>query len=356
MRFNPLNPTPDFNGDNRADIYWRNDAFNLNATWLMNGTQIASASFLPDVSEEIGWKSSFADFDGNGKTDFFWRNTRTGENAIWLMDGGNISAAYFIAAVPPDWNYQIADFNADGTSDIFWHNQSTGIVASWTFQNGALQDWAIFGNVPTEWQAYIADFNADQKTDLLWRNNRTGQNGVWVMDGNDIANAFMIQSESVGWTPRITDLTGDGRSDIFWHSPLGANKATLWSNSSIFVQSNLDLPTTTIDIGVASADAQFEILDLGNQNGILAYDPLTNQISIWGVSGQTLIASQDAISTSLYGIDFKLADFDGDGISDFFGRDRATGEIAVSTSSSNYNNLVIGQIDANTGWNPILAA
>lgn len=356
MRFDPLNPTPDFNGDNRADIYWRNDTYNLNATWLMNGSQIASASFLPDVSEEAGWKSSFGDFNGDRKTDFFWRNTITGDNAIWLMDGGNIQAAYFTIGATTDWEYKIADFNGDGTSDIFWHNQTTGLVVNWTFRNGTVENGFVLATVPPEWDAYMADFNADQKTDLFWRNSRTGENGVWVMNGSNIANAFMIQSESVGWTPRLTDLTGDGRTDIFWHSPLGANKATLWSNASIFVQSNLDLPTTTIDIGIPSADVQFEIFDLGNQNGILAYDPLTNQISIWAVSGQTLISSQNTTNTSLYGIDFKLADFDGDGISDFFGRDRATGAIAISTSNSNYNNLVIGQIDVSTGWRPILAA
>jgi hypothetical protein len=356
MRFDPLNPTPDFNGDNRADIYWRNDAANLNAIWMMNGTQVASSSFLPEVAEEAGWKSSFADFNGDRKTDFFWRNTTTGENAIWLMDGGNIQAAYATIAATPDWEYKIADFNADGTSDIFWHNQTTGLVVNWTFQNGALQDWTVMGTVAPEWDAYIADFNGDQKTDLLWRNSRTGDNGVWIFDGANFAQQFMIKSETLGWSPKIADLDGNGRTDIFWHNVLGKNKATLWSNSSIFTQSELDLPTTAIDIGIPSADVQFEIIDLGNQNGILAYDPIENKISVWSISNQSLLSSQITLNTSLYGVNLKLADFDGDGSSDIFGYSRISGEIAINTSRNNYQDTTTRTLDPSLGWRPVLSA
>jgi hypothetical protein len=356
MRFDSLNPTPDFNGDNRADIYWRNDSYNLNAIWMMNGTQVASSSFLPDVPEEAGWKSSFADFNGDQKTDFFWRNTVTGENAIWLMDGGNIQSAYFTVTAAPEWEYKIADFNADGTSDIFWHNQNNGLVVNWTFQNGAVQDWAILGTVAPEWDAYIADFNGDHKTDLLWRNSRTGDNGVWIFDGSNYAQQFMIKSETLGWSPKVADLNGDGRTDIFWHNVLGKNKATLWSNSSVFSQSEIDLPTTAIDLGIPSADVQFEIADLGSQNAIFAYDPITAKMSVWAIAGQTLIANQITLNTSLYGIEFQLADFDGDGSSDIFVTSRISGDIGISTSRNNYNDTIVTNLDPNSGWKPLLSA
>jgi FG-GAP-like repeat len=351
MRFDPLNSTLDFNGDNRADIYWRNDAADVNAIWMMNGGQISRASALPNVSEELGWRdTSFGDFDGNGKTDFFWRNTSTGQNVLWLMDGGTIAAGFALPTVTTDWTYKLADFNGDGTSDLFWHNQSNGAAVVWQFSQGGISKGEFLGYVPPEWEAYVADFNADRKTDLFWRNENTGDNVVWTFNGTTVTGAAYIGNKTLDWQPTVVDLDADGRTDIFWHNPQGFNQVTFWSQTSIYAANTIDLPKTTIDIGRRSADAQFEIIDLGNQNGIFTYDPLTNQASFWVFPNRTLVSNQTTIDSGLYGLNFDLADFDGDGQSDIFGADRFTGEIAIGTSSSNYQQIREFQVTSNNTW------
>jgi hypothetical protein len=351
MRFDPVNPTLDFNGDNRADIYWRNDSANLNAVWMMNGI-VPSSSFLPDVPEEAGWRApTFGDFDGNGKTDFLWHNTTTGANAIWLMDGGRVASAYFVGSTSNDWEYKIADFNGDGTSDIFWHNQTNGSVATWTFRNGSISDAQFIATVPPEWDAYIADVNGDRKSDLFWRNSRTGDNAAWTMNNNTVTQAVFVKAEAIGWAPTIADLNGDGKTDVFWHNPNGQNKATLWSNTSVANQTQIALPSTILDIGSADADVQFVIADVGAQNAILAFDPLYNTLAGWAINGQTLVTiPQQALGGSTYGVTLKVADFDGDGTADLFTVDRFSGDIGIGTSSRNYDDATVANLPSSSGW------
>jgi FG-GAP-like repeat len=188
MVFNVLNPRPDFNGDGKTDVFWRNDVTNQNAVWLMNGTQVQRASFLPSVAEEAGWRETkLGDFNGDGKTDIFWRNAATGQNAIWLMDGDRIASAQFIAGADGNWQADIGDFNGDGRSDFFWHNKATGQTAAWVMNSFTIQDARFLPNVPPEWESFVAEFNRDGKTDLFWRNSRTGENAVWTMNGARLA-------------------------------------------------------------------------------------------------------------------------------------------------------------------------
>jgi FG-GAP-like repeat len=351
MRFDPVNPTLDFNGDNRADLYWRNDVTNTNVLWMMNGGQISSASALPSVAEEQGWRdTSFGDFNGNGKTDFFWRNTATGENVLWLMDGGRIAGGGALPTVTTDWTYKIADFNGDGTSDLFWHNQTNGAAVIWQISQGSISKGEFLGYVPPEWEAYIGDFNADRKTDLFWRNERTGDNAVWAFNGTTVIDSAYIGSKSLDWQPKLVDLDADGRTDIFWHNAPGFNQVTFWSKTSIQAAVTIDLPKTTVDIGSASLDVKFEISDLGDQNGILAYDPYTGGFDIWAFTNRTLVTVQQNLGSALYGVNIEMADFDGDGKSDVFVLERATGNVAIGTSKTNYSLTNTFQVIPDVGW------
>jgi hypothetical protein len=351
MRFDPVNPTLDFNGDNRADIYWRNDVSNTNVLWMMDGGQISRSSLLPDVAEEQGWRdTSFGDFNGNGKTDFFWRNTATGENVLWLMDGGTIAGGAVLPTVGTDWSYKIADFNGDGTSDLFWHNQTNGAAVIWQFSQGTISKGEFLGYVPPEWEAYVGDFNADRKTDLFWRNERTGDNAVWAFNGISIIDSAYIGQKTLDWQPTIVDLDADGRTDIFWHNAPGFNQVTFWSKTSIQAATTIDLPKTTIDVGSASLDVKFEIADLGDQNGILTYDPFTGGLAVWGFVNRTLISAPQNLGSALYGTNIEMADFDGDGQSDIFAVERATGNVAIGTSRTNYSLANTFQVTPDVGW------
>ena len=88
----------DFNGDGKADIFWRN-ADGMNAIWLMNGTTIATPAVVNVVP--TSWEpSASGDFNGDGKTDIVWRNATDGSVAVWLMNGVAIGSSAVTTAVP----------------------------------------------------------------------------------------------------------------------------------------------------------------------------------------------------------------------------------------------------------------
>ena len=62
-----------------------------NIGWLMNGTTISSAAFLPTIADTNWEVRGVGDFDANDKADVIWRNTVTGQNIAWLMDGLTVS-------------------------------------------------------------------------------------------------------------------------------------------------------------------------------------------------------------------------------------------------------------------------
>ncbi len=95
-----------FNGDGKSDIFWLYRT-GENVVWLMDGTNVTTAASLPTVPTDWNLFTSpdfngdgiteiLSDFNGDARTDIFWRNNVTGENAAWLMDGTNIATAAFL--------------------------------------------------------------------------------------------------------------------------------------------------------------------------------------------------------------------------------------------------------------------
>jgi hypothetical protein len=67
--------------------------------WLMNGTTIATAAAVAQVSD-LGWQIvGVADVNGDGKADLVWHHTTTGQVTVWLMNGTTIATAAAIAQV-----------------------------------------------------------------------------------------------------------------------------------------------------------------------------------------------------------------------------------------------------------------
>ncbi|MCC3526850.1 MAG: VCBS repeat-containing protein, partial [Microcoleus sp. PH2017_22_RUC_O_B] len=85
--FNRVKTFGDFNGDGKADIFWRDPVSGNNAMWLSNGANFIDASLSPAVA--TGWKiQGTGDFNGDGKSDIFWRDN-VGQNVVWFMNGAN---------------------------------------------------------------------------------------------------------------------------------------------------------------------------------------------------------------------------------------------------------------------------
>jgi hypothetical protein len=362
MVFNVLNPRPDFNGDGKTDVFWRNDATNQNAVWLMNGTQLQRGSFLPNVPEEAGWRETkLGDFNGDGKTDLFWRNGATGQNAIWLMDGDRIASAQFIAGTDGNWQADIGDFNGDGRSDFFWHNKATGQTAAWIMNSFTIQDGRFLPNVPPEWESFVAEFNRDGKTDLFWRNSRTGDNAVWTMNGAQLGTGQFVRSQQAGWLPSLIDLDGDGRSDLFWNNPDGRNTVWFWSRTSLNPESSqLTLPSVSARVG-APSDAYGLIAE--GAAIVVIIDPNNSSSKVWSFENRQF--QEFAIPLDGNGqIGIQIAriqagDFDGDGSTDFFLTVRPD---AAGLAGSSIDRVLVSvngtsllpSVNPLTGWQPII--
>ena len=95
--------THDFNGDGKSDILWRNSDGDVDI-WLMNGTQILSATDLGNAP--VSWSiAGTGDFNGDGKSDILSRNTN-GDVAIWLMNGNQILSETDLANAANVWTLQ----------------------------------------------------------------------------------------------------------------------------------------------------------------------------------------------------------------------------------------------------------
>ncbi|MGZ8219555.1 FG-GAP-like repeat-containing protein, partial [Methylomagnum sp.] len=194
---------PDLNYDGKPDILWRNQSTGANQVWYMNGAVRTSAANLITVPD-LNWRIvGTPDMNGDGKPDLLWRNYSTGQNLVWLMNGITKIGSPAIATVA-DLNWRIVgtpDMNNDGKPDLLWRNLSTGANQAW-FMNGTtkLSEVSLSSYVGASLRIVATpDVNRDGKPDILWRNNATGANEVWYMDGTTKTSAAALPSASVGW-------------------------------------------------------------------------------------------------------------------------------------------------------------
>jgi hypothetical protein len=92
-----------FNGDGISDIVWRSQYYDVNAAWIMpqvrwfnksNLVQQTSQTNFQQTGTSCCWNmAAVADFNRDGHPDFLWREYSTGQTAMWLMNGTNIQSA-----------------------------------------------------------------------------------------------------------------------------------------------------------------------------------------------------------------------------------------------------------------------
>ncbi|MEP6809157.1 MAG: FG-GAP-like repeat-containing protein [Chthoniobacterales bacterium] len=248
----PPTPTPtpgsgvknDFNGDRKPDLVWQNNVTGERGIWLMNGSSMTAAVFLPSVP--IDWRIvSTADFNGDGQMDLLWQNKVTGECGIWYMNGTSLVSIQFLPTVPVAW--QIAatgDFNGDGHPDIVWQNTVTGQRVIWLMNGGTLIVDRSLPTVPVEWSIVGAsDFNGDGQVDLVWEDNVTGQRGIWLMNGTTAIELRFLPTVALEWKIAGTgDYNGDGQTDLIWQNTITGQRAFWFMNGSTMIGSAF-LPT-----------------------------------------------------------------------------------------------------------------
>ncbi|MBW4484209.1 MAG: VCBS repeat-containing protein [Tildeniella torsiva UHER 1998/13D] len=197
----------DLNSDGNPDLVWQHKFSNQAAVWLMDGINLLSGEVLDDVGPD--WKVVEAgDFNNDGKDDLLWRHAISGENAVWLMNGTERISGELITPVA-DLNWEVGavgDFSNDGDVDIFWRHRTAGTNVFWRMDSTSLIEGIAATAAPAEWQAQgAADFNQDGELDILWQNRTTGENVVWLMDDFTFGRGGVLPTvdPAAGWTSTV---------------------------------------------------------------------------------------------------------------------------------------------------------
>src|SRR6267143_1965297 len=125
----------DFDGDGKADILWRNSVTGDVYIYLMNGlksTTLSCCGYVTTIADQNWQVKAIGDFDGNGKADIFWRNDATGDNVVFLMNGVAVAAQSTVNTVADQyWLPKSATTLADTTGpDRTPPSIPTGLSAS----------------------------------------------------------------------------------------------------------------------------------------------------------------------------------------------------------------------------------
>lgn len=211
----------DLNSDGRADLVWRNNTTGDVAYWTFKANLQFDSTFDQRVSRvPLEWQIvNVADVNGDNKADLLWRNSRTGEFGIWLTDTStNWATSYNVGT---DWVLQTTgDFNNDGQADLVWRNTRNGLLGIW-LMNGLnyTSTWSI--NVPLSWQVVnVGNFSGKGGDGLLWRNS-SGEAAIWLLtdDGTKIDKAGVVSSYGVNWqVAGVGDFNNDGKTDIIYRN------------------------------------------------------------------------------------------------------------------------------------------
>ena len=209
----------DVTDDQHADLVWHNTENGATAVWVMNEEGEREAATFPGGAG-LDWSiRGLGDVNNDGHADFVWRNTENGATAVWLMNQeGEREAATFPGGAELAWSIRgVADVNRDGTADWVWRNKNTGATAVWLMnQEGEREEATFPGGAGGEWKIEgVDDFTGDGHADLVWRNQDTGNTAVWVMNAAGLREeALFPPAVALDFTiPQLGDFTGDGRAD-----------------------------------------------------------------------------------------------------------------------------------------------
>jgi hypothetical protein len=192
----------DFDGDDRSDLVFWNQAGGQVEFWLMNGTSrvgapvpLSGAAPLP-----LEWSLvATADFDRDAQSDLLWRNANTQKLVVWTMNGTARTGALVPSpdqAVNANWVVVAAlDYSGDGHPDLLWYNATSGKIVTWYLSPALVRTSGQFTTPPNagdaNWQVVAgSDFSRSSlpgtppvgSPDVVWRNATSGNQVVWHMD------------------------------------------------------------------------------------------------------------------------------------------------------------------------------
>ncbi|MBD2337547.1 VCBS repeat-containing protein [Calothrix sp. FACHB-156] len=322
---------PDFNGDGKTDKIWVDAQTGETQVWLMDGTNVAAKGSLGQI-DLASTVYKIGDFNGDGKTDFLLRNQVTGQNSLVLMDGVNVAGLIGLDALDSSWTPLIGDFDGDRKTDIFWRNNQSGQNAIWLVDGSnpsqVIKSGTLLDSLDPTWTATMVDFDGNGKTDIFWR-SATGENSAWFIDGTQ-ASKTSLQAQDASWTFTLGDFNGDFRSDILWrNTTTGENK--IWTTDSVlnnvfFTEGSL----TTLDANWTSSIADF---NGDGKTDIFWRNNATGENTTWLMDGTTIV-TETFLAPSSTTAQATFGDFNNDGRTDIYFRDYATGADEIWTTNA----------------------
>ncbi|MDZ8052559.1 MAG: FG-GAP repeat domain-containing protein [Aulosira sp. ZfuVER01] len=323
---------PDFNGDGKTDKIWVDAQTGETQVWLMDGTTVAAKGSLGKI-DLASTVYKIGDFNGDNKTDFLLRNQVTGQNTIVLMDGTNVASLIPLDTLDSSWTPLIGDFDGDRKTDIFWRNTQTGQNAIWLVDGSnpgqVIKSGTMLDTVDPSWSPTMVDFDGNGITDVFWRGT-TGENVAWFMNGTQV-NASSLQSQDPSWNFTVGDFNGDMRSDFLWrNTTTGENKVWLTNslipNNVFFTEASL----TTLDSNWTSSIADF---NGDGKTDIFWRNQATGENTTWLMDGGSIV-TQTFLAPSSTTAQATFGDFNNDGRTDIYWRDYGTGADEIWTTNA----------------------
>jgi hypothetical protein len=279
---------PDFDGDGKQDLLWRNTSTGQAGVWLMNGSGPKAVANLG--SPPLSWVIiNTGDFDGSGKSDILWQFENTTQYGVWFMNGIHITGIQNFTIPSSAGRICCAtDFNGDGLADLVTFNRTAGAIYFWK-NTGSLQfalQTAYTVSAASGWLPVgAARLNgANAPPALIWHNASTGEMAAWFM------SAFSWTSVASFGNPGgdvvlsgFGNFSGDGRADLLLFNP-SSNEIGYWRSNGAqlpFAVPLANVSGTWVPVGA-------EDLNGNGQADIIWRETSTGALGAWEVNGSTV--------------------------------------------------------------------
>jgi hypothetical protein len=340
----------DANGDGYSDIVgispederfivWPNlgDGFGAGVEWY-NGPYTYDSHFF-----------EAADVNGDGKSDIVAISPSEERFIAWLSNGSSFGGGVEWHNGPfnyREYSFQIADVNGDGRDDIVGMEPVDERFVVWPSlgtQFGTGAEWYNFGGV--EWYdgAYsygsylfkLGDVNADGNSDVVAMSAGDERFLGWLSDGKSFSHGIEFYDGAFSYpayTHSPADVNGDGAVDIVAMSPederfiVWLSDGGSFGNGVEWHNGAFSYPTYLFHAADVNGDSKADIVAISPENErFLAWINLGNRFSA-GIEFYN-----GAFSYPTYV--FRMADVDGDGLSDVVGMSPADERFIVWRSN-----------------------
>jgi uncharacterized repeat protein (TIGR03803 family) len=168
------------------------------------------------------WTITTADFNGDGLRDMLHYDPATGQVTKMINVGNSRFTITVDTMWAPGWTITEAEFDGDGRSDLLLYNPATGQWFRCMSAGDGTGDFVyVTGMWARGWAITAVDWDADGRSDFFLYNPSTGQ---WVKVATLRDGSFGYPASGYwakGWQVYAADFNAERRSDLFLYGPAG---------------------------------------------------------------------------------------------------------------------------------------